>query len=203
MSKIEENNLEQDKFIREEPPIIYYYDPFTKEFIKEGHPDPDQTDINNWLYPAFTTLITVIDPKEGYARIFDEDKQVWDYIENHRNEIWYNKENGQKIVIGYLGKVDETIYQKDKPVFKEVEKLMPSLTPRQIRRALLSIGKLDIVDNVIESMKSPEKEAAKIDWEYANIFIWDNPLIQALIPNLGLSENEIKTKWLEASKLED
>lgn len=203
MSKEVEENKKEEIKVRGEPPIIYFYDSFTKEYIRDGFPDPDQMNIENWLYPAYTTKVEPISSKEGNTRIFNEDKQLWEYVEDHRGEVWYNKEDGQEVIIDYLGKIDETDIQKTKPVFPEPEPVMPELSRFQMKVVIRQIGKSDqdILDMIDQIPDETQKMLAELAWQEAIKFNYNSPVIQALLPNLGLNEDAIKEKWLEASKI--
>lgn len=53
--------------------------------------------------PAQSTLIRPNDRKDGFTQVFDEEKQEWQYIEDHRYDDVYNIETKQKEDIRYLG----------------------------------------------------------------------------------------------------
>ena len=71
-----------------------------------------------------------------------------------------------------------------------------SITMRQARLYLLSIGKLDDVELLVQGNK-----AWYIEWEYANEVLRTNQLIPALQQSLGLSDSDIDSMFMEASKL--
>jgi hypothetical protein len=76
-----------------------------------------------------------------------------------------------------------------------------SVTPRQARLALHAIGKLSDVENALESLSEPEKTAAKIEWEYATAIERYSPLVLALTPALGLSEDDMDQLFIQAATL--
>lgn len=85
---------------------------------------------------------------------------------------------------------------------KERELSIPkSITTRQVRLALLQIGKLADVIAAIANLQSPMKEQVEIEWEYANEVLRTNQLIPALQQSLGLSDSDIDNMFIEASKL--
>ena len=59
---------------------------------------------------------------------------------------------------------------------------------RQARLALLQNGLLSQVQSAIDSMPSPQKEAAQIEWEYALDVERQSTLTQTLAQSLGLDE---------------
>lgn len=66
-----------------------------------------------------------------------------------------------------------------------------SVSMRQARLVLLQYGLLDQVNSVLASLPSSQKEAAQIEWEYAQDVARDSPLVQALTLSLGLSNQQM------------
>ncbi|MFY4822006.1 hypothetical protein ACOTVO_04480 [Aliarcobacter butzleri] len=82
--------------------IVYKYDTQTKEFLEE-------LKINE-AYGTnlpFTTTIKPLAKKDGFAVIFNGAK--WEYVEDNRNTVVYNKETKQESKIDYLGKIKEDV----------------------------------------------------------------------------------------------
>lgn len=82
----------------------------------------------------------------------------------------------------------------------ETPPVVPKITQvsmRQARLALLSMGKLAVVNAAVPSMG----EAAQIEWEYATTVDRDSPLTSAMIGLLGLSDAEADALFLSASEL--
>lgn len=76
-----------------------------------------------------------------------------------------------------------------------------SVTMRQARLALLGAGKLADVDAAIDMLPSPQKDAARIEWEYAAVVERTSPLIATLGPALGLSEAALDALFVQAATL--
>jgi hypothetical protein len=76
-----------------------------------------------------------------------------------------------------------------------------SVSMRQARLALLSIGKLADVDTAIAAMPSPDKEAAQVEWEYAAEVQRNSALVLGLIPALGLTEQQTDELFIQAATL--
>lgn len=72
-----------------------------------------------------------------------------------------------------------------------------SITPRQCRLLLLQQGLLADV----EAMIAQSTEDVRITWEYALEFRRDDPLLNQLAANLGLTEAQIDEFFLAASAL--
>lgn len=53
--------------------------------------------------PAQTTLIRPNERQDGFTQIFNEDKQKWEYIEDHRYDDVYDINTKQKVDVKYLG----------------------------------------------------------------------------------------------------
>jgi hypothetical protein len=53
----------------------------------------------------------------------------------------------------------------------------------------------------INSLPSPAKEAALIEWEYAILFEREKPLVAALGSILGISHEELDGIWLRGKEI--
>lgn len=81
---------------------VYKYDTETKEFTQE-------LEINE-AYGTnlpFTTTIKPLAKKDGFAVCFNGTK--WEYVEDFRNTVVYNKETKQESKINYLGKIKDDV----------------------------------------------------------------------------------------------
>jgi len=76
-------------------------------------------------------------------------------------------------------------------------RVIPPITPRQVRLLLLSQGLLSDVRAMIEQ----QDEATQIAWEYASEFRRDDPLLKALAKNLNLSDEQVDEFFIAASHL--
>ena len=76
-----------------------------------------------------------------------------------------------------------------------------AVTMRQARLALLGAGKLGLIDAAIDSLPSPQKEAARIEWEYSQEVQRNKPLVLALAPLLGFDDAALDALFLAASVL--
>ena len=73
--------------------------------------------------------------------------------------------------------------------------IIPTLSMRQARLALLSVGLLDEVEAAITT---PEN---RIWWDYSTTVERNHPLIDAVLIALGKSPEEIDQMFIEAAKL--
>lgn len=79
----------------------------------------------------------------------------------------------------------------------EVVVVIPtSITMRQCRLYLLNQNLLDDVENIVS-----QNRAWQIEWEYENEVLRTNQLIVAMQSSLNLTDEQIDTMFLEASKL--
>ncbi|MDH0157375.1 hypothetical protein [Stutzerimonas stutzeri] len=76
-----------------------------------------------------------------------------------------------------------------------------SVTMRQARQAMLSAGILAQVDALIAAMPGEEGESARIDWNHARDVKRDWPLIGALGPQMGLTEQQIDDLFIYAATI--
>ncbi|MDK1377086.1 MULTISPECIES: hypothetical protein [unclassified Sinorhizobium] len=89
------------------------------------------------------------------------------------------------------------------PTPEEIRAGMPPLTARQLRLGLINNGfTLAQVGAVIEAMPDgPDKETARIEWEFATNFNRMHPLIASVGSALGLTDIQIDTMWTAAVNL--
>lgn len=76
-----------------------------------------------------------------------------------------------------------------------------AVTMRQARLVLLGAGLLSQVEAAIDALPSPQKEAARIEWEYSQEVQRYNGFVAVLAPALGLSESQIDQMFFAASGL--
>ena len=72
---------------------------------------------------------------------------------------------------------------------------------RQYRLALLQAGLLSVVSAAIESLPSPQKEAAQIEWEYSQEVQRHHRLVPLMGAALGLSEEQIDQLFILGATL--
>ena len=77
----------------------------------------------------------------------------------------------------------------------------PSVTMRQARLALLGAGLLASVDAAIDGLPSPQKEAARIEWEYATEVQRSSGLVPMMEVALGLDDAALDALFIEAAAL--
>jgi hypothetical protein len=83
---------------------------------------------------------------------------------------------------------------------QSVAKVIPSVvTMRQARLALLETSKLHLVDLAIDSLPSPQKEAAQIEWEYSGEVHRNKEFVLLLGAALGLTSEDLDNLFLLAS----
>ena len=77
-----------------------------------------------------------------------------------------------------------------------------SITMRQCRLQLLSIGRLADVDAALALLDEPMRAAAQIEWEYSATVIRNKPLVAQLALALGFTEAYIDDLFIQASALD-
>lgn len=74
--------------------------------------------------------------------------------------------------------------------------VLPPLQARQIRLALLDIGKLADVDKAIDALPEPMRSQVSIEWEYGTEFYRDKPTTKQLAAAIGLTDAQTDALWL-------
>lgn len=83
-----------------------------------------------------------------------------------------------------------------------VEVIPPSVTPRQIRQALVISGvSISSIEAAINSLPEPKKSLALIEWEYSTAFIRTNPLVSQIGLILSWNKAQLDDLWKLAGSL--
>ena len=115
--------------------------------------------------------------------------------------------NHEEIKIGEIEFPDGTSDQYINSVLADYKKApaeveISDVTPRQMRQAIILKG-LNTNDIVaaINSMPSPNKELAMVEWEYSIAFKRKNPLCIQVGNILGLNSQQMDELWKFAKSL--
>ncbi len=141
------------------------------------------------------------------------------HIEKNTNKVlgWYDKSINKNIPNPNI-EVEDEVWQealsinancyedgkfivKDFRTVEEIAEYEKSLIPktitlRQARLYLLSIGLLDDLENIIS-----QNRAYQIEWEYANQIEKESPLVSIMGQTLNLDDTAIDNMFTEASKI--
>jgi hypothetical protein len=117
----------------------------------------------------------------------------------HPAMVWVDVTSISEIGVGWIAtEIDNTwtFYALEIPA------QVPScVSMRQARLALLGAGLLAQVDVEIDALPSPQKEAARIEWEYSQEVQRNNGFVSSLAPALGLTEEQIDLLFITAAGL--
>lgn len=75
------------------------------------------------------------------------------------------------------------------------------VTMRQARLALLHAGLLAQVDPAINALASPERQTARIEWDYSSSVVRNRPLVVMLGEALGLDDAALDQLFITAAGL--
>lgn len=76
-----------------------------------------------------------------------------------------------------------------------------AITMRQARLVLFTAGLIGAVQTAINSLPSPDKEKAQIEWDYSNEVLRHNGFVATLGPALGLSDAQIDALFIAGAAL--
>lgn len=93
------------------------------------------------------------------------------------------------------------LLQVPEPAQAQADSVPSAVTMRQARLALLGAGLLDDIDAAINGLPSPQKEAARIEWEYSQEVQRHNGFVSVLAPMLGLTEAQTDALFVQAATL--
>lgn len=170
----------------------YSYHPGTREFIGETEADRSPLEPDVILYPAFSTSLLPPSPGAHQAAVFQDG--AWSLVADFRGQTYWLA--GVPATISDLGVSPPDGSTTEPPAY-----VPRAVTMRQARLALLAAGKLGQIDAAIDSLPSPQKEAARIEWEYSQEVQRHKPLVLALAPALGLDDAALDALFVAASQL--
>lgn len=75
------------------------------------------------------------------------------------------------------------------------------ISPRQMRRYLLKIGKLSDILSILDTLPGEEGEIARIEWEYSTEIHRDNPLTIIIGTMIGIDSSALDAAFAEAATL--
>lgn len=97
----------------------------------------------------------------------------------------------------YKASIDMTAYEA------EVRKSnIQSVTPRQIRLALLQMGiSMSTIDSALNSLSEPTRSQAIVEWDHASYFERTWPLVGSVAAILGWTDSQLDDLWILAATL--
>lgn len=108
-------------------------------------------------------------------------------------ELLEGQSNGLRIVGATDG--NPMLVDQDPPGAVKV------VSMRQARLALHGAGLLTAVESAIDGLPSPQKEAARIEWEYSQEVHRDRPFVQTLGVAIGLNDEQLDALFTQAAAL--
>lgn len=112
-------------------------------------------------------------------------------------------------IIGELELPDETSeaeweFQLGSYICEDIvpPKILPDVTPRQIRQALTLTGITEQqIDEAINSFPEPIKTMATIEWQYSTMFQRTRPLVLEVQQILEWTDEQVDALWKLAASL--
>jgi hypothetical protein len=129
-------------------------------------------------------IYSVISTEEPIADVVEEGTP--EFIEGQWIQTWTAREFTQE-------EIDEQLAQK---------RAMMSVTMRQGRLVLNSMGLLDMIEDAIASIEDPvDRKNAEIEWEYAQTIDRNSKFVKDIIDQLNLTEEQVDQMFELASTL--
>lgn len=112
-----------------------------------------------------------------------------------------SRENAENYAMS-IGMLASDVVELERTIEQSLPASLVPVTARQIRLQLTLIGvSLAQIDAALDQLPSPDKDLAKIEWEYANEFEYSNALVHQVAAVLGLNSESLTQFWKEASVL--
>lgn len=168
-----------------EPTILYSFVPDTGEFVGSFVADLDPED-GTPLVPYGSTEVAPPKPKATKARVYRDGQ--WGFVPDYRGATWYD-ESGRHVTVDQIGDpstFDPPLVASKAPT--EATKVT-SCTPAQGLMALYQTGHYDAYN---EAITASSYVPLRIYATSATSWEINNPYIQALQAELGLSDDEVQ-----------
>jgi hypothetical protein len=123
------------------------------------------------------------------------------------NYIWQFQDTDQLELDGFTVLNDEQfnliISEQDDWFWNNLPQNVPSqITMRQARQALVLSGiSLSSVEAAINSLPSPQKELAMIEWEYSSAVLRSNPLVNMIAQQMNWTSVDVDHLFIQAVSL--
>lgn len=184
--------------------ILYNYDSVSKEYLFSSEANIDELESINkgyvvYIIPNCATERKVLPTKQGYTQCFDEVSKNWFYIEDHRNEVVYSKEDLSPLEIkvvgpipnGYLPSLPKPknkyqVWSNGAYTYPELSELKSIVkedldtayetkieTPYKFGKYYVQPTWATIYTNTLVAMQSDMNEDGKLDNEYKVLLITD------------------------------
>lgn len=80
--------------------------------------------------------------------------------------------------------------------------IIPDVTPRQMRQALILSGvSLEMIEEALDSLSEPTRSLARVEWEYSIAFQRNRPLVAQVGIMLGWNNTQLDNLWHFAATL--
>lgn len=84
----------------------------------------------------------------------------------------------------------------------EIVNILPDVTPRQIRQALILSGvSMQSIENALMSLPEPTRSLALTEWEYSIAFKRNRDLVKNVGVMLGWTPSQLDDLWIFAGRL--
>jgi len=154
----------------------------TKEFISAGDAYiPPYTGL-----PANCTTVSPPEIPAGYAAVFDSAGETWVFVEDHRDQTFYDKETGRAVYISELGVLPDNLVNTapDGDFMKwdgeqwvkdtEAENAAKLAAATQEQKRLLSVAaqKIAVYQDAVDlEMATVEDKAALLAWKKYRVLL--------------------------------
>lgn len=100
------------------------------------------------------------------------------------------------------GTSEEVWAEKLAPYAIAPVRVIPDVTPRQFRQALIMSGvTLQQIEDALDGLSEPTRSMARIEWEYSLAFQRSRPLVAQVGQMLGWTSEQLDALWILAGGL--
>lgn len=135
---------------------IYNYEKATGEFISSSVADKNPLEEESYLIPANATSVEPLSTKKGFAICFNEELNIWKYVEDNRGIAYTTRD---EIIVDYLGELKVGVTKEPIPLTEfELDKIKNNKQVKEAKEYLTSTDFYFTVDKYVTLSKEKKLE---------------------------------------------
>ena len=194
---------------------VYNYSAITLEYLSSADANLNPVTKNSYLLPANSTFNAPPDVLLNEVAVFDETGD-WAVMPDFRGETLYKIEDGESLVIDFIGDLPENLTKEPRPdkyhVFKDGAWVMTEETAEKKRKdgvpefitimqCHLMLNALELHEKVAKFLEEKATLEQKIKWQFATEVHRNSDFGDAFMQAAGVTEIEVDNFFIAAKNL--
>jgi hypothetical protein len=194
---------------------VYNFSAITREYLSSSDANANPVTENSYLLPANSTFNAPPSVLLNEVAVFDETGD-WAVMPDFRGETFYKIEDGESLVIDFIGDLPKALTKEPRPdeyhVFKDgnwvmteemAEKKRKDGVPEfiTIMQCHLMLNALELNDKVEKFLDEQATVEQKIKWKYATEVHRKSDFGDAFMQAAGVTDIEVDNFFIAAKNL--